>query len=198
MNHIQPMTKVTTDVYEYECVWHENTHGLYSLLITINISSRLGDEIIGTHYVRPSVRPSQHLELFCMKIVARLIIGVRVIVGLLDWVHYMQKITHNMQCRSIRPYVCLMDYHITWYKCCDRWDNVHWIWPVSIHKSQGYTRHLKDIVNVANTSTLLNLDDFLYFCSIHLSEKHVHLIAFLPNLICRRELKDKWRQPRWF
>jgi len=26
----------------------------------------------------------------------------------------------------------LMDYHLTWYKCCPHWDDVQWPWPWSI------------------------------------------------------------------
>ena len=25
-----------------------------------------------------------------------------------------------------------MDYHLTWYKCCPHWNDVHWPWPGSI------------------------------------------------------------------
>jgi len=28
----------------------------------------------------------------------------------------------------------LMDYHLTWYKCCFHWDDVQWPWPGSIHQ----------------------------------------------------------------
>ena len=55
-------------------------------------------------------------------------------------------------CMSVRQSVCNIScpgyYHLTWYKCCRHWNDLHWPWPGCQSQSEGQTRHLKVRVHI--------------------------------------------------
>ena len=72
----------------------------------INPLSRRWEGIVGMHFVRPSI---------CLPVCPSVCPSVS-----------------NILCPCFNPTYALMDYHLTWYKCCPHWDDVQWPWPGSI------------------------------------------------------------------
>jgi len=67
----------------------------------------------------------------------------------------------------------LMDYHLTWYKCCPHWDIVQWPWPGSIpQRSRSHT-------TFKGQSTHAHVSTITYVCIERLPFNLVQMLSSL-------------------